>query len=383
MCVPKLRFPEFKSEWKREALGKLGTMQKGSLLSKADLSENGNPCILYGELYTKYGEITTKIYSKTDAELGGLLLSKNGDVLIPASGETAIDISTATCVLQDGVVLGGDLNVYRSSITDGRFISYELNHKKRHAIAKVAQGVSIVHLYADQLKKLSIMLPSFSEQQKIAEFLSVFDNKIINQQKKILSLEKIKKGFMQKIFSQEIRFKDDNREEYQEWKGKKIIDCLEYEQPTNYLVSDENYSDRFDIPVLTANKSFILGYTDDKNGIYSKGNVIIFDDFTMDIKYVDFQFKVKSSAIKLLTTINGNCLKFMYALIANLNLKAESHRRNYISIVQNRSILMPTLKEQQKIADFLSTFDRKIEVEKEILQHWKNIKRGLLQQMFI
>src|SRR3989344_7186395 len=104
-----------------------------------------------------------------------------------------------------------------------------------------------------------------------------------------------------------------------EWKEIELIDVLDYEQPTNYIVSSEDYSDKYKTPVLTAGKSFILGYTDEKEGIYDKLPVIIFDDFTRANKFVNFKFKVKSSAMKLLTPKNDNLnIKYVFYMIQRI-----------------------------------------------------------------
>ena len=136
---------------------------------------------------------------------------------------------------------------------------------------------------------------------------------------------------------------------------------LQYEQPSKYLVTSTEYSDSYATPVLTANKAFILGYTDEEFGIYSKGECVIFDDFTMDVKYVNFPFKVKSSAIKILTSNSGNDLYFVYEYLQNLGLVSEEHKRHYISEIEPMVVACPTFEEQQNISNLLRSFDSKIE----------------------
>ena len=151
--VPNLRFPEFKGEWKEKRLSEIADLYKGNGISKEQLSERGEPCILYGELYTKYkSEVISEVVSKTNIDTKKLVRSKANDVIIPCSGETAEDIATARCVPYDNILLGGDLNIIRLHNTDGLFMSYQLNGKRKYDIAKVAQGVSVVHLYGEHLK---------------------------------------------------------------------------------------------------------------------------------------------------------------------------------------------------------------------------------------
>lgn len=124
--VPVLRFPEFSGEWEKKKLGEVAKFSKGKGISKADISEEGKlECIRYGELYTYYGEVIDKIRSKTNIDTKNLILSEANDVIIPASGETQIDISTASCVLKSGIALGGDLNIIKT-VNNGVFLSYYL-----------------------------------------------------------------------------------------------------------------------------------------------------------------------------------------------------------------------------------------------------------------
>ena len=135
---------------------------------------------------------------------------------------------------------------------------------------------------------------------------------------------------------------------------------------------------------MTANKGFILGYTNESDGHYTKGDVIIYDDFTMDMKYVSFEFKVKSSAIKMLTSKTDDInLYFMYGLLQSKALHQETHTRSYISIVEPMLIEIPCSEEQYLIASFLSDFDESISAAKRELELWRELKAGLLQQMFV
>ena len=199
---PRLRFPEFRdtSPWRPSMLGKEASILKGKGISKSDIDPDGTqPCIRYGELYTVYGAIIGSVMSRTKLPAEKLLLSKANDVIIPSSGETKIDIATASCVLIDNVALGGDLIVIRTRL-NGPFLSYYLNGPKRSDIARIAQGDTVVHLYPNQLEKLEIALPSRAEQQKIAECLSTLDDQIAAQSEKLEILRTHKRGLMQQLF---------------------------------------------------------------------------------------------------------------------------------------------------------------------------------------
>ena len=201
--VPHLRFPEFTEEWKETKLGKIAEITKGSGISKDRLSEYGSPCILYGELYTKYkSEIINEVYSRTELDSSLLVKSKANDVIIPCSGETAIDISTARCVPFNNILLGGDLNIIRLKNNDGGFFAYQLNGTRKKDIARVAQGVSVVHLYGENLKHIRVYHPAIEEQKKITRLLSLIDKRIATQNKIIDKLQSLINGLNDSLYQQ-------------------------------------------------------------------------------------------------------------------------------------------------------------------------------------
>lgn len=200
--APHLRFPEFSGEWVETTLGKISEITKGSGISKDQLSEQGSPCILYGELYTKYkSEIIDEVYSRTELDSSSLVKSKANDVIIPCSGETAIDISTARCVPFDNILLGGDLNIIRLKHDDGGFFAYQLNGARKKDIARVAHGVSVVHLYGENLKQIRVYHPNIEEQKKITRLLSLIDERIATQNKIIEDLKKLKSAISKHLFA--------------------------------------------------------------------------------------------------------------------------------------------------------------------------------------
>ena len=175
-------------------------MYKGTGISKDQLSDDGEPCILYGELYTKYkSETIREVISKTNIDNTKLVRSKDNDVIIPCSGETAEDIATARCVLNGNILLGGDLNIIRLHGYDGTFMSYQLNGKRKYDIAKVAQGVSVVHLYGEHLKGVKTINPCLTEQKKIVSLLTLLDERIATQNKIIEDLKKLKSAISKKL----------------------------------------------------------------------------------------------------------------------------------------------------------------------------------------
>ena len=302
-----------------------------------------------------------------------MVKSKANDVIIPCSGETAEDIATARCVLNGNILLGGDLNIIRLHGYDGAFMSYQLNGRRKYDIAKVAQGVSVVHLYGEHLKGVKTINPCLEEQKKIAKLLSLLDERIATQNKIIDKLQSLIKGIRNDVFGKlrkNIGF------------NAVVGDVLDYEQPQSYIVEDTEYTNE-GTPVLTANKAFVLGYTSETNGIYGKGDCIIFDDFTLDCKYVDFPFKVKSSAIKILTAKNKELLRYTFEFLKYLDLSAEEHKRHYIAETQNQEIILPTEQMVKTIAHIFSTLSLRMETAVKQRNVFEKQKQYLLRQMFI
>lgn len=403
--VPKLRFKGFSDEWKKEKLDKLGVFFKGNGISKADLSQQGKPCILYGELYTKYSEVIDKVYSKTNLNIKNPTLSKVNDVIIPSSGETSIDIATASCVQQNDILLGGDLNVFRPNKANGIFISYQLNNAKRREIAKIAQGASVVHVYNEQLKKVKVKLPSLQEQERIANFLTKIDKIIEKQEEKVKNLEKYKKGMMQKIFSQEIRFKDENGNEYPEWEEKRLQDIsfkiteknkgfkiknIISNSAKNGLISQRDFFDK-DI----ANISNIDGYYVIQPGdfVYNPRKSYEapygpINSYKLDsegvVSPLYFCFRINGEVNKCYIEYYFKSTKWYRYIYMNSD---QGVRHDRVSIkdseMMKMNIKLPVMQEQNKIAKFLLGINNLLDKEKEKLQELKQWKKGLLQNMFV
>jgi len=200
----KLRFKDENGnefpKWEKKKLGDVAHFSKGKGISKLEISNEGKyDCIRYGELYTHYGETIFEIQSRTDIDGSELVFSEKNDVIIPASGESNIDIAKASCILKEGVAIGGDINIIRGEF-DGVFLSYYLNHKMKNEIATLAQGVSVVHLYSNQLSSLIIQLPALKEQKLISKFITALDEKINRTESQLQKTEAWKKGLLQKMF---------------------------------------------------------------------------------------------------------------------------------------------------------------------------------------
>ena len=386
--VPKLRFGEFEGEYKEHLFNDIFLFSTGKNIKQKEASpEFETPCIRYGELYHMYNEVVYKIINRTNLDKSELLFSQGNEILLPSAGEDPLDIGSASALTLKNIAIGRTINILRpkhKNIYSQKYVSYYINEKLKRKISTLAKGSSISNVYNSDLKKLKIILPTLDEQQKIDNFLTSIDKKIEQLNQKRTLVESYKKGVMQKIFSQEIRFKCDDGGVFEDWEEKRLRDILSYEQPTKYLVKSTNYSNDYKTPVLTAGKTFILGYTNEESGFYNNLPVIIFDDFTTANHYVTFSFKIKSSAMKLLKAKSEEInLKFVYEIMKILHFSLGEHKRYWISEYSYLKIKLPQLEEQQKISNFLTSIDQKITQNNQALEEMKAFKKGLLQQMFV
>ena len=213
MNTPNIRFKGFSEDWEQRKLGDMATFSKGTGYSKSDLQGEGTPIILYGRLYTKYETVISDIDTFAE-EKPNSVLSKGREVIVPASGETAEDISVASVVEKEGVLLGGDLNIITPPENlDSAFLALSISNGKPHNdMAKMAQGKSVVHLHNSDLAKIDLPYPSYDEQYKISSSFAALDHLITLHQRKCDSLKQVKKYMLQKMFPKqgekvpEIRF---------------------------------------------------------------------------------------------------------------------------------------------------------------------------------
>jgi type I restriction enzyme S subunit len=221
-------------------------------------------------------------------------------------------------------------------------------------------------------------LPSLTEQRAIAAALSDVDALLTALDALIDKKRLIKQGAMQELLTGKTRLPGFSGE----WEVKKVEEILRYEQPSEYLVRSEEYTDKGDTPVLTAGKTFILGYTNEADGIYRDLPVIIFDDFTLASRYVDFQFKVKSSAIKLLKTRDqSNDLRFVFEKMQLIKFSIGDHKRYYISEYQHNKVKVPSVEEQKAIVSVLSDMDSEISALEQQREKTRLLKQGMMQEL--
>lgn len=377
-------------DWEVVKLGNICKFYKGKGISKENLSEEGIPCIRYGELYTTYNEKIDNVFSKTNVDIKELFLSKSNDIIIPASGETAIDIATASCVLHDNIALSGDLNVIRTK-ENGIFLSYYLNVVAKHRIASIAQGVSVVHLYSSQLENLFLSLPPIKEQEKIAEILTTWDEAITKQEELIKAKELQKKGLMQKLLSGEVRFNgfSDKWEDIRlgkyikeiSKKNKENIDLVLSVTNKHGFIAQKDYFDKEVASKNTSNYKIVkrgnFAYNPSRINVGSLGLLEEYEIGILSPMYVIFECLKGLNKEYLnywLNTHNfiGNLYKFLSGSVR------DSLAFNDMKLMK---IKLPVLKEQEKIVEVLSLVDKEIDLLKKELEELKLQKKALMQKL--
>ena len=391
--VPPLRFPEFTEEWKAEQLDNIATLSKGIGISKEQLSEDGEPCILYGELYTKYkSEIIKQVESKTDINGSKLKRSKANDVIIPCSGETAVDIATARCVPFDNILFGGDLNVISLHQYDGAFMSYQLNGKRKYDIARVAQGVSIVHLYGEHLKAIKTYNPTLPEQQKIAKLLSLLDDRIDTQNKIIEKLQSLIKGLSQQLLSSE-----------NDWILYRLDDLAQIK--SGYSGTQVSYQTPYKVSrIETISKHCIdiqrIGYVECIPESYrlNVGNILFSNinsiQYIGNTAYLDKDYGLYHG-MNLLRIIPNTTIvrpRFLHLLLCTdwainhfqtiCNKAVSQASINQTALGKSR-FPIPPMSVQQQICSMFELTERKLDNEQEYISCLQQQKRYLLQKMFI
>ena len=370
--VPLLRFPEFSGEWVTKSINDLAVVIGGGTPDTTVKSYwDGEIQWFTPSEIGKNKYVDSSLRTITEVGLNNSsakLLPPNTILLSSRATIGECSLSLRECATNQG------FQCLVSKKCNVDFLYYLIQTKKKDLIRKSC-GSTFLEISANEVRKIQVSVPSDVEQQKIAELLSLIDERIATQNKIIEDLKKLKSAIRKKMFS---FLKDEYTESFE------INQLLDYEQPTAYIVANDEYStDTSLTPVLTANKGFILGYTDEKFGIYQKGECIIFDDFTMDAKYVSFPFKVKSSAIKILTAKPNVNLRFMFEYLSYWELKSEGHKRHYISEIASLVIELPSKERQSIIASLMTSLNSKLDIEAKTKIRYEEQKRYLLSQMFI
>lgn len=410
MKEPKIRFKGFSGEWKRSTLGDLALFSKGSGYSKSDICKEGTPVILYGRMYTKYqsvfDEIDTFVNPKDNS-----VVSKGGEVIIPGSGESSEDISLAAMVKNEGVILGGDLNIlkFNQKVNDPTFMSMAITYSPTRAeLSSYSQGKTVVHLRNSEIAKGTIRYPNISEQNTIVNYVLSLDAQISASTSRLASLKQVKAASLQAMFPQEgetvpkVRFKGFEGE----WKKVKLSECLE-------ISTERNLNNEYGVnEVLSVsdeegvmNQIKLLGRS------YAGKSVTNYKILrTNQVVYTKSPLKAKPYGIVKVNKGETGIVSVLYAVydakecvspdyihyyfeptfrinnyllpLINKGAKNTMNISDEVSL-QGDIILPNTLEEQLRIVEYLQTLDHQIALYAQRLEKLKQIKAACLDKMFV
>jgi type I restriction enzyme S subunit len=396
---PALRFKGFTDPWEQRKLGEIAVFSKGVGYSKNDLCEEGTPIILYGRLYTKYETCIFDVDTFVK-EKAGSVYSKGGEVIVPASGETAEDISIASVVVKPGILLGGDLNIVSPTAEyDSAFLALTISSGATHKyLSSLAQGKSVVHLHNADIQSVSAKFPTKREQEKIHLLFGKIDTLITLHQRKYEKLVNIKKSMLDKMFPKngasvpEIRFKGFT----DPWEQRKVGDHLIPSKLPGHTGVDARK-----LTVKLWGKG-VVEKTDSYGGsehtqyyvrhagqfMYGKLDFLHAAFGIVPAELDNYESTLDSPAFDL-SEINGKFLVsrvckedfyLKYGTIANGSRKA---KRIHEDTFMDMPILVPELEEQERVAALLEALDTLITLHQRKLEKLQNIKKSCLEKIFV
>lgn len=366
-------------DWQENELGKVAQKIMVGIATevKPHVCQSGVPIIRNQNIRDNYLDDSDLIYiTKGFDNDNKNKRVKSGDVVIVRTGSNL----GQACVVPDkfdNAQTFTTLIVRPGASLSSDFLSLHINSNGIKEVERLAAGGGKPNLNAGFLANYRLALPPLTEQIAIANLLSKWDKAIDTVSELIVQKERCKKWLMQQLLTGMNRLKGFKTR----WEDIELGELLEYEQPTKYLVKDDSYNDAFKTPVLTAGKTFILGYTDEDEGICNELPVIIFDDFTTSSKFVDFPFKAKSSAMKLLRAKPKVDLKYVFEAMQMIKYAVGGHERHWISKFIYLTIPCPSYEEQIAIAHVLQTADNEIELLKLKRKTLRNQRKGLIQML--
>ena len=373
--VPNLRFPGFEGEWE---CNKLSTYlyenkerNRAGEFNKSDVLSVSGDCGIVNQIELLGRSFAGKSVADYHIVRAGNIVYTKSPLKEYPYGIVKYNSG------KDGIVSTLYAVYHHSENVNGRFVEHYFTSTQRtNRYFKPIVRIGAKHdmkIGNNEVLDNTVFFPGLEEQNKITELLDLLDQRIAIQNKVIEKYESLIKALRHNIFSTLVPEKEVT-----------IADVLSYEQPTKYIVSDTEYSDNKDLtPVLTANKAFILGYTEEAEGIYDKGPCIILDDFTLDSKIVDFPFKVKSSAIKILSAKTTVRLRYIYEYLKFLDLNTGEHKRHYIAEIEPMMIELPEEDAIQSISYLFDRMDHRRKGLEKDLQLLKSQKDYLLRALFI
>jgi len=378
--TPKLRFKDFTDEWQEKKLGDLLT------LNLREIDKPINPYLAIGIRSHFKGTFQKPYSDPSKIDMDKLFIVRTGDLVvnITFAWEGAVAIVKNE---DDGGLVSHRFPTYgfQKDSCVGHFFRYlyPTEHFKYDLGLASPGGAGRNRVLSKKdFLKIKLTVPHIEEQEKIADFLTSVDEKINLLEEKKKGFLKYKKGVMQAIFSQKIRFKDEKGNIFPDWEEKKLGEIVFVTLPPTKLQSKE-FNSFGKYPIIDQSQDFIAGYTDDRFNLVPKGEYIIFGDHTECIKFADFEFAQGADGIKILQVIeDGIVTKYLYYAFSTSYNQELNYKRHW-STAKDTIIQLPSREEQEKIAEFLTSLDNKVDLINKGLGQAKLFKKSLLQQMFV
>ena len=377
-CVPKIRFSGFADAWEQRKLDNVAEFSKGRGYSKGDLIELGTPIILYGRLYTNYETSISDVDTYVEAK-DGSVYSRGGEVIVPASGESAEDIARAATVDKSGILLGGDLNVVmpNEDINSGFLAISISNGNPQRELAKRAQGKSVVHIHNEEIRNLRVPFPIKVEQNKIVEYFFNLDHLItLHQRKCYRFIDIVLDAWEQRKFG-DLYCKVSEKNDLS-FGSDKIISVANMYFKEDVKDSSEEYMRTYNVMRLGD-----IAFEGNKSKNYAHGRFVentigdgivshVFDVFRPIAEYDLYFWKYLINNEDVMGRIMTRCTKastMMTNLVTNDFLKEE--------------IMVPSLDEQRKIGKYLDDLDNLITLHQHKCDELQKLKKFMLQNMFV
>ena len=379
--TPSLHFPNFSDDWEEKRLGDIAEKYIGGgtpSTKEPKFWENGNIPWIQSSDIDKEKVINVTIQKNITEQA----LKNSSAKIIPKNS-----IAVVTRVGVGKVALMNE--IYSTSQDFLSFVNLKENEKfwvykikqlmERQSL--YLQGTSIKGITKDELLKVNTLSPSLPDQEKIGQFLSLVDKKIELEENKLELLKERKKGWLQKLFNQDIRFKDENGNDYPAWSKNEIKNIVSSLPTKKYIVATDNItSNELDFPVYQQGLQPLYNYAI-QEPFKDYVNVILFGDHTLSLYSPKKEFLLATDEVKLLMFDNFNT-SFSYYMLQYFMPKSQGYKRHF-SILKEVVVSYPSLPEQEKIAGFLSKQDELIEVQEKKVELLKQQKKGLLQKMFV
>ncbi|HDH4389047.1 TPA: restriction endonuclease subunit S, partial [Staphylococcus aureus] len=354
--VPELRFPGFEGEWEEKKLGEVGTFTSGGtpLKSKSEYWNGDIPWITTGDIHNIKRENITNFITEKGLNESSAKLITNEAILIAMYGQGKTRGMSA--ILNFEATTNQACAIYQTN-QNINFV-FQYFQKLYEFLRSLSNEGSQKNLSLSLLKEITLNYPNEQEQKKIGDFFSKLDRQIELEEQKLELLQQQKKGYMQKIFSQELRFKDENGNDYPDWTNENFKDLFKVVPSKKYQIKSSEIIESGKIPVVDQGKKLILGFSNQTDKVYKEfNNVIIYGDHTTIIKKMDVPFIIGGDGVKLLTPISNNNLDYFFSILQYFNIESEGYKRHFSILKDKNFYTANSNKEQQKIGCFFKYLD--------------------------